>query len=88
MGLGSLSWAGHQIHVALPITAKLLDAGISLSDIPLPHEFIINRNLIGSLYPLLFKRFSAIFWFKLVYSYYRFHHVSWWFESSKQAVFF
>jgi photosystem I P700 chlorophyll a apoprotein A1 len=27
MGLGSLAWAGHQIHVSLPIN-KLLDAGV------------------------------------------------------------
>ncbi|KAI3858770.1 hypothetical protein MKX03_033723 [Papaver bracteatum] len=32
-GLGSLSWAGHQIHI------------------PLPHEFILNRDLLAQLYP-------------------------------------
>lgn len=50
LGLGSLSWAGHQIHVALP-TNKLLDAGVALKDIPLPHEFILNRDLMAQLYP-------------------------------------
>ncbi|KAL5645097.1 hypothetical protein ACJX0J_002523, partial [Zea mays] len=33
LGLGSLSWAGHQIHI------------------PLPHEFILNRDLLAQLYP-------------------------------------
>lgn len=37
LGLGSLSWAGHQIHVSLPIV-KLLDSGVNPQDIPLPHE--------------------------------------------------
>ena len=40
LGLGCLSWAGHQIHVSLPIN-KLLDSGINPSEIPLPHEFIL-----------------------------------------------
>jgi photosystem I P700 chlorophyll a apoprotein A1 len=50
LGLGCLGWAGHQIHVALP-TNKLLDAGVALRDIPLPHEFILNPNLMKELYP-------------------------------------
>jgi photosystem I P700 chlorophyll a apoprotein A1 len=33
--LGSLSWAGHQIHVSLPVN-KLLDAGVDPKEIPLP----------------------------------------------------
>jgi photosystem I P700 chlorophyll a apoprotein A1 len=40
LGLGCLSWAGHQIHVSLPIN-KLLDAGVDPSVIPLPHEFMV-----------------------------------------------
>ncbi|MEO0397079.1 MAG: photosystem I core protein PsaA [Cyanobacteria bacterium P01_A01_bin.137] len=50
LGLGSLGWAGHLIHVALP-TNKLLDAGVSLQDIPLPHEFILDSGLMAELYP-------------------------------------
>ncbi|MEL7506250.1 MAG: photosystem I core protein PsaA [Cyanobacteria bacterium J06554_1] len=50
LGLGSLGWAGHLIHVALP-TNKLLDAGVPLHDIPLPHEFILNSSLMTELYP-------------------------------------
>lgn len=49
-GLGSLGWAGHLIHVSLP-TNKLLDAGVALKDIPLPHEFILDKALIADLYP-------------------------------------
>ncbi len=50
LGLGSLAWAGHQIHVSLPINA-LMDAGIPIAKIPLPHEFILNRDLIAQIYP-------------------------------------
>jgi len=45
-----LGWAGHQIHVSLPVN-KLLDAGVAAKDIPLPHEFILNPNLMAELYP-------------------------------------
>ncbi len=50
LGLGSLSWAGHQIHVALPVN-KLLDAGVAPGDIPLPQEFILNSSLMTELFP-------------------------------------
>jgi photosystem I P700 chlorophyll a apoprotein A1 len=50
LGLGSLGWAGHQIHVSLPIN-KLLDAGVAPSDIPLPHEFILDPSKMAELYP-------------------------------------
>jgi photosystem I P700 chlorophyll a apoprotein A1 len=49
-GLGSLSWAGHQIHVAAPIN-KLLDAGVNPKDIPLPHEFLFDKAFMAELYP-------------------------------------
>nr|YP_009546206.1 photosystem I P700 chlorophyll a apoprotein A1 [Gloeochaete wittrockiana]ASQ40267.1 photosystem I P700 chlorophyll a apoprotein A1 [Gloeochaete wittrockiana] len=54
LGLGSLAWAGHQIHVSLPIN-KLLDSGVAPQEIPLPHEFILNKELITSLYPSFAK---------------------------------
>jgi photosystem I P700 chlorophyll a apoprotein A1 len=61
LGLGSLSWSGHQIHIALPIN-KLLDAGIAPQEIPLPHEFLVNRDLMAQLYPSFEKkRFLAPF---------------------------
>ena len=50
LGLGRLSWAGHQIHVALPVNF-LLNFGIDPKEIPLPHEFIRQRALISECYP-------------------------------------
>nr|YP_009546269.1 photosystem I P700 chlorophyll a apoprotein A1 [Gelidium gabrielsonii]AYO27617.1 photosystem I P700 chlorophyll a apoprotein A1 [Gelidium gabrielsonii] len=60
LGLGCLGWSGHQIHVALPIN-KLLDAGISPQEIPLPHEFLVNRELICQLYPSFSKGIIPFF---------------------------
>jgi photosystem I P700 chlorophyll a apoprotein A1 len=54
LGLGCLSWAGHQIHVSLPIN-KLLDVGVAPQEIPLPHELLFNQEIMGKLYPS-FKR--------------------------------
>jgi photosystem I P700 chlorophyll a apoprotein A1 len=50
LGCGSLGWAGHLIHVSAPIN-KLLDSGVAIKDIPLPHEFLLNKELLTSLYP-------------------------------------
>jgi photosystem I P700 chlorophyll a apoprotein A1 len=50
LGLGSLSWAGHQIHIGNPIN-KLLDSGMDPKDLPDPHELLINREFISTLYP-------------------------------------
>ncbi|MBR8835774.1 MAG: photosystem I core protein PsaA [Stigonema ocellatum SAG 48.90 = DSM 106950] len=50
LGCGSLGWTGHLIHVSTPIN-KLLDAGVPIKDVPLPHEFILNRDLITELFP-------------------------------------
>jgi photosystem I P700 chlorophyll a apoprotein A1 len=50
LGCGSLGWAGHLIHVSNPIN-KLLDAGVALKDVPLPHEFILNKDLLIELFP-------------------------------------
>jgi photosystem I P700 chlorophyll a apoprotein A1 len=60
LGLGSLGWAGHQIHVSLPIN-KLLDAGVAPKDIPLPHEFILNQKLMVDLYPSFAKGLTPFF---------------------------
>jgi len=60
LGLGCLSWAGHQIHVSLPIN-KLLDSGVNPSDIPLPHEFILNKELMVQLYPSFAKGLAPFF---------------------------
>ena len=60
LGLGCLSWAGHQIHISLPIN-KLLDAGVAPQEIPLPHEFVVNRDLIAQLYPSFNKGLVPFF---------------------------
>nr|QCI04617.1 photosystem I P700 apoprotein A1 [Apoglossum ruscifolium] len=60
LGLGCLGWAGHQIHIALPIN-KLLDSGISPNEIPLPHEFMVNRSLMTELYPSFGKGIIPFF---------------------------
>jgi len=62
LGLGCLSWSGHQIHIAAPIN-KLLDAGIAPQEIPLPHEFIMNRELMAQLYPSFENGLSNFFGF-------------------------
>ena len=60
LGLGCLSWSGHQIHIAAPIN-KLLDAGVTPQEIPLPHEFLINRELMAQLYPSFSKGLAPFF---------------------------
>jgi photosystem I P700 chlorophyll a apoprotein A1 len=60
LGLGCLSWAGHQIHISLPIN-KLLDAGVAPQEIPLPHEFLVNRDLMAQLYPSFGKGLVPFF---------------------------
>ena len=60
LGLGCLSWAGHQIHVSLPVN-KLLDAGVAPQEIPLPHEFLVNRDLMAQLYPSFSKGLVPFF---------------------------
>ncbi|CAH1440200.1 unnamed protein product [Lactuca virosa] len=50
LGLGSLSWARHQVHVSLPIN-QFINAKVDPKEVPLPHEFILNRDLLAQLYP-------------------------------------
>lgn len=47
LGLGSLSWAGHQYHIALPIN-RLLDAGINPSLIPAPQDLLFGAGNLSS----------------------------------------
>ena len=54
LGLGCLSWSGHQIHISLPIN-KLLDAGVAPQEIPLPHELLFNQDLMAQLIQVLKK---------------------------------
>nr|YP_009510673.1 photosystem I P700 apoprotein A1 [Gracilaria ferox]AXI96346.1 photosystem I P700 apoprotein A1 [Gracilaria ferox]UAD85830.1 photosystem I P700 apoprotein A1 [Gracilaria ferox] len=60
LGLGCLSWAGHQIHISIPIN-KLLDSGVSPQELPLPHEFLVNRELMTQLYPSFSKGIIPFF---------------------------
>ena len=60
LGLGSLSWAGHQIHVSLPVN-KLLDAGVAPGDIPLPHELLFNNDKMAELYPSFAQGLTPFF---------------------------
>jgi photosystem I P700 chlorophyll a apoprotein A1 len=59
-GLGSLAWAGHQVHVSLPINT-LLDLGVAPKDIPAPHEFIQNSSLMAELFPSFAKGLTPFF---------------------------
>ncbi|HLO88016.1 MAG TPA: photosystem I core protein PsaA [Nostocaceae cyanobacterium] len=60
LGCGSLGWTGHLIHVSAPIN-KLLDAGVAIKDIPLPHEFILNKDLLTQLYPSFAQGLTPFF---------------------------
>ncbi|XP_048626998.1 photosystem I P700 chlorophyll a apoprotein A1-like [Brassica napus] len=50
LGLGSLSWAGHQVHVSLPIN-QFLNAGVDPKKYHFLMNFILNRDLLAQLYP-------------------------------------
>ena len=72
LGLGSLSWAGHLIHVSAPVSKLMdaIDAGqplvldgktiATVADIPLPHEFF-NQDLLAQLYPGIGAGIGAFF---------------------------
>ena len=60
LGLGSLGWAGHQIHVSLPVN-KLLDAGVDPKEIPLPHDLLLNKSIMADLYPSFAKGLAPFF---------------------------
>jgi photosystem I P700 chlorophyll a apoprotein A1 len=60
LGLGCISWSGHQVHVSLPVN-KFLDAGISPSEIPLPDELLFNRELMAQMYPSFGKGLLPLF---------------------------
>ncbi|MBD2176762.1 photosystem I core protein PsaA [Pseudanabaena sp. FACHB-1998] len=60
LGLGSLSWAGHQIHVSIPIN-YYLDKGVPADQIPLPHEFITNPSLMADIFPSFAQGLTPFF---------------------------
>jgi photosystem I P700 chlorophyll a apoprotein A1 len=60
LGLGCLSWSGHQIHVSLPIN-KLLDAGVEANVIPLPHKLLFDQSKMSKLYPSFSEGLTPFF---------------------------
>ncbi|PZU95676.1 MAG: photosystem I core protein PsaA [Pseudanabaena sp.] len=60
LGLGSLSWAGHQIHVSIPIN-YYMDKGVPLDQIPAPHEFILNPSLMADIFPSFAQGLTPFF---------------------------
>jgi photosystem I P700 chlorophyll a apoprotein A1 len=60
LGLGSLAWAGHQIHVSIPIN-YYLDKGVPLAQIPAPHEFILNPKLMADIFPSFAQGLTPFF---------------------------
>lgn len=49
LGLGSLAWAGHLVHVACPIN-KCLDLGLDPLATPLPHAFVVSSGRLNALF--------------------------------------
>jgi photosystem I P700 chlorophyll a apoprotein A1 len=60
LGMGSLSWSGHLVHVALPVN-YLLDAGLDPRDVPLPHELLLGGELLSDIYPSFGKGLVPLF---------------------------
>jgi photosystem I P700 chlorophyll a apoprotein A1 len=60
LGLGSLSWAGHQIHVSIPVN-YYLDKGVPADQIPLPHEFLFNTDLMAQIFPSFSQGLTPFF---------------------------
>jgi len=72
IGLGSIAWAGHTIHISAPTAALMdaIDAGAplvldgktiaSVADLPLPHE-LCNPALVGQIFPGLDLGISNFF---------------------------
>jgi photosystem I P700 chlorophyll a apoprotein A1 len=53
LGLASISWCGHCIHISIPIN-KFLDSGVDPAFIPWPQDFMFREC-----YTLIFKRFGV-----------------------------
>jgi photosystem I P700 chlorophyll a apoprotein A1 len=49
-GLGSMSWSGHQIHIALPLN-RLLDSGVDPA--LMPSDDLLFKDLVEVILPLL-----------------------------------
>jgi photosystem I P700 chlorophyll a apoprotein A1 len=60
LGLGSLAWTGHLIHVSMPVN-KLLDAGVAPKDIPLPHEYFMDAGKMAEFFPSFAQGLTPFF---------------------------
>ncbi|KAF9603356.1 hypothetical protein IFM89_035327 [Coptis chinensis] len=58
--IGPSAQAGHQVHVSLPIN-QFIDAGVDPKEIALPHEFMLNWDLLAQLYPSFAKGATPFF---------------------------
>jgi photosystem I P700 chlorophyll a apoprotein A1 len=63
LGLGSLAWAGHQIHIGNPLN-KLLESGILPKDLPAPHTLLISKKVLTSIYPNFQEGLTPLFTFQ------------------------
>lgn len=52
--MGPFLGQDNPVHVSLPIN-QFLNAGVDPKEIPLPHEFLLNRDLLAQLYPSFAK---------------------------------
>lgn len=62
LGCGSLGWAGHLIHISLPVN-KLLDSGVAPQDIPLPHVYLFDKGFMADLFPSFTQGLAPFFTF-------------------------
>jgi photosystem I P700 chlorophyll a apoprotein A1 len=60
LGLGRLAWAGHQVHISIPVNC-ILDMGVDPEELPFPHEWLINTNLVSQVYPSFAKGVTPLF---------------------------
>jgi photosystem I P700 chlorophyll a apoprotein A1 len=60
LGLGNLAWTGHLIHVSLPIN-KMLDSGMAPADIPIPHEYLMDKAFMANMYPSFAQGLAPFF---------------------------
>jgi photosystem I P700 chlorophyll a apoprotein A1 len=55
-----LAWAGHLIHVSLPVN-KLLDSGVAPQDIPLPQEYVLDAGKMAEFFPSFAQGLTPFF---------------------------
>jgi photosystem I P700 chlorophyll a apoprotein A1 len=60
LGIGRLGWAGHQVHISIPVN-RLLDIGIDPKEIPIPHEWLVNPYLSARIFPSFVEGLKPLF---------------------------